>query len=199
MNKKIIRNYLIMIAGSLLIGCGVSLIVFAALGADALTTFEDGLTRLLHISLSVSTLIANLLFITLIFLLDRKRVSIDTLLCPLFISLGVKLFTAIFPNVSAMPLRVIYMLAGLVIISLGVGVGAQSPTGSSPYDGFVLAASIKSGKDYRLVRWTIDIITLLAGILLKGSWGIGTIMSIAFIGIIAKFFIEHLKKLKIFR
>lgn len=199
MNKKIIRNYLIMIAGSLLIGCGVSLIVFAALGADALTTFEDGLTRLLHISLSVSTLIANLLFITMIFLLDRKRVSIDTLLCPLFISLGVKLFTAIFPNVSAMPLRVIYMLAGLVIISLGVGVGAQSPTGSSPYDGFVLAASIKSGRDYRLVRWTVDIITLLAGILLKGSWGIGTIMSIAFIGIIAKFFIEKLKKLKIFR
>jgi len=193
--NKTFRSYLIMIISALIIGCGVGFVVYAALGADSMTTFENGLSVSLNIKLSLSALLANLLFLCLLFFADRKRVSIDTLLCPLFISAGVQLFLMVIPAVTAMALRVLYMAVGITVVGVGIGIGAQSETGSNPYDGFILALSEKVGKPYRIMRPICDSILLIAGILMKGSWGIGTIIAILFQGTIAQFFIGLFRKL----
>ncbi|MCR5066529.1 MAG: hypothetical protein K6A14_00525 [Erysipelotrichaceae bacterium] len=189
-----VRRYLIMTVGSLLIGVGVAAVIAGDLGSDSMTTLEQGISRALKIDMSLAPLIANGLFILALLAVDRSRVSIDTIICPFQITLGIKLANLIISPAEGMFMRIVCLVAGYLIIALGIGVGAQSKTGSNPYDGFVLALAEKLGWDYRIVRWALDIAVLLIGVLLGGSFGIGTFYAIALTGVLANFFINLLKK-----
>ncbi len=192
--NKLVRKYLIMFIGSIIIGIGASFIVGGNVGGDAMTTFEQGLTKTLSITLPIAMIIANGIFVVLLLIFSRENVSIDTILSPLFISLGSNIAIKFVPSVSGMVLRIIYLLIGIVICALGIGVGAQTETGSNPYDGFVLALSKKINQSYSIVRPVFDVCILLVGILLKGSFGIGTFIAIFCMGPIANIFIKALSK-----
>lgn len=193
--SRSVRTFLIMALGSLLIGTGIAFVVGGDLGADSMTTLEQGISRSLNLDMSLAPLVANALFIVALLAVDRRKVSVDTLLTPFVISLGIKAASLIVHPVSSLPLRVLYLIIGYLIIGLGIGVGAQSETGSNPYDGFVLALSEKMGRDYRVMRWILDILVLLIGILMKGSFGVGTIYAIAVTGVLGNFFIKRLKSI----
>jgi uncharacterized membrane protein YczE len=183
-----------MALGSLLIGTGVALVVSGNLGGDSMTTLEQGISRSFSIEMALTPLIANALFTVALLLTDRRRVSLDTLICPFLITLGLKLASLIIHPGESLLGRIVQMVVGYLFVALGIGVGAQSETGSNPYDGFVLALSEKLGKDYRIIRWAVDISVLVVGIILKGSFGIGTFYAIATTGIVADFFIGLLAK-----
>ncbi len=192
--RSLVRRYLIMALGSLLIGTGVALVVSGNLGGDSMTTLEQGISRSFSIEMALTPLIANALFTVALLLTDRRRVSLDTLICPFLITLGLKLASLIIHPGESLLGRIVQMVVGYLFVALGIGVGAQSETGSNPYDGFVLALSEKLGKDYRIIRWAVDISVLVVGIILKGSFGIGTFYAIATTGIVADFFIGLLAK-----
>ncbi len=184
-----------MALGSLLIGTGVALVVSGNLGGDSMTTLEQGISRSFDIEMSLTPLIANALFTVALLLTDRKRVSLDTLICPFLITLGLKLASLFIHPATSLVMRIVQMVVGYLFVALGIGVGAQSETGSNPYDGFVLALAERLNMDYRVVRWIVDIAVLLIGVLLGGSFGIGTFYAIAFTGVTAGFFINLLKNI----
>ena len=194
MNKKV-KSYLIMIIGGMVIGAGVALVVYGNLGGDAMTTFQQGLSITLGIELPIAQIIANALFVIILFLLAREKVNIDTVLCPLFITIGCKLAIMVLPEVNNIVLRYVYMVIGIIVVSAGIGIGAQTQSGSNPYDGTVLAVSEKINKPFSLVRPVMDAGLLLIGILLKGSWGVGTIAAMFATGYIAQIFIKLFKKI----
>ena len=146
--KKLVRDYLIMIIGAIVIGIGVSFIVSGNVGGDAMTTFEQGLTKTFHISLPVAMIIANGIFVALLLAFAKENISIDTVLSPLFISAGSKIGLLFMPSLDDMVIRYVFFLIGLCIAGVGIAIGAQSETGSNPYDGFVLALSKKINKSY---------------------------------------------------
>ena len=180
--KKLVRDYLIMIIGAIVIGIGVAFIVSANVGGDAMTTFEQGLTQTFHISLPIAMIIANGIFV-------------DTVLSPLFISAGSKIGLLFMPNLDDMIIRYVFFFIGLCIAGVGIAIGAQSETGSNPYDGFVLALSKKINKSYSIVRPVLDAGLLVIGILLKGTFGVGTFIAIFCMGPVANFFIKMFAKI----
>lgn len=194
MKKKLFKNYLIMIIGGMIVGIGVAFVVYGNLGGDAMTTFEHGINRSLNISLPIAQIIANAIFLVLLFFMDKKRVDIDTILCPLFITLGCQIATMIVPAVSNIILRFVYMIVGIIVVGIGIGIGAQTESGSNPYDGFVMALSDKTNKSYSLLRPVCDAFLLVIGIILKGAWGIGTIIATFSQGYVASVFIKLFKE-----
>ena len=178
--NKVIKNYLLVASGAIIIGVGVAFVVYGNLGGDAMTTLEQGMHNTFKISLPLAQIIANLFFAFLLFLLEKDRVNIDTIWCPLFISIGCKLSTLVLPSIEKLSFRVLYMLIGIVVIGIGIGIGAQTKSGSNPYDGFVLTLSEKINKKYSLIRPVTDATLLIAGILLHGAWGVGTLMAVFF-------------------
>ena len=72
MSKDVIKNYLIMIIGAMIIGIGVCFVVYGDLGGDAMTTFQQGLSVTLNIGLPTAQIIANGLFVVILFFLDKK-------------------------------------------------------------------------------------------------------------------------------
>lgn len=195
MKNKTLRNYLLMLASAMIIGVGVSFVVYGNTGADAMTTFEQGLSITLGISLPFAQIIANGFFVVLLFIINRKRVNIDTILCPLFISLGCKLTLLVLPSVDAVVLRYIYLIIGVLIIGCGIGLGSTTPSGSNPYDGTVLELSERFKIKFSILRPIMDCSLLIIGILLKGSWGIGTIYAICTTGYFSNIFIKLFKKM----
>ena len=193
--KKLVRDYLIMIIGAIVIGIGVAFIVSANVGGDAMTTFEQGLTQTFHISLPIAMIIANGIFVVLLLVFAKENISIDTVLSPLFISVGSKIGLLFVPTIEGMVIRYVFFLIGLCIAGVGIAIGAQSETGSNPYDGFVLALSKKINKSYSIVRPVLDAGLLVIGILLKGTFGVGTFIAIFCMGPVANFFIKMFAKI----
>lgn len=193
--KKLVRDYLIMIIGAIVIGIGVAFIVSANVGGDAMTTFEQGLTQTFHISLPIAMIIANGIFVVLLLVFAKENISIDTVLSPLFISAGSKIGLLFMPNLDDMVIRFVFFFIGLCIAGVGIAIGAQSETGSNPYDGFVLALSKKINKSYSIVRPVLDAGLLVIGILLKGTFGVGTFIAIFCMGPVANFFIKMFAKI----
>ena len=193
--KKLVRDYLIMIIGAIVIGIGVAFIVSANVGGDAMTTFEQGLTQTFHISLPIAMIIANGIFVVLLLVFAKENISIDTVLSPLFISAGSKVGLLFMPSLDDMIIRYVFFFIGLCIAGVGIAIGAKSETGSNPYDGFVLALSKKINKSYSIVRPVLDAGLLVIGILLKGTFGVGTFIAIFCMGPVANFFIKMFAKI----
>ena len=192
--KKLVRDYLIMIIGAIVIGIGVAFIVSGNVGGDAMTTFEQGLTKTFHISLPIAMIIANGIFVVLLLVFAKENISIDTVLSPLFISVGSKIGLLFVPTIEGMVIRYVFFLIGLFIAGIGIAIGAQSATGSNPYDGFVLALSKKTNKSFSVVRPVMDAGLLIIGVLLKGTFGVGTFIAIFCMGPVADFFIKIFAK-----
>ena len=192
--KKLVRDYLIMIIGAIVIGIGVAFIVSGNVGGDAMTTFEQGLTLTFHISLPIAMIIANGIFVVLLLAFAKENISIDTVLSPLFISVGSKIGLLFVPTIEGMVIRYVFFLIGLFIAGIGIAIGAQSATGSNPYDGFVLALSKKTNKSFSVVRPVMDAGLLIIGVLLKGTFGVGTFIAIFCMGPVADFFIKIFAK-----
>ena len=193
--KKLVRDYLIMIIGAIVIGIGVAFIVSANVGGDAMTTFEQGLTQTFHISLPIAMIIANGIFVVLLLVFAKENISIDTVLSPLFISVGYKIGLLFVPTIEGMVIRYVFFLIGLFIAGIGIAIGAQSATGSNPYDGFVLALSKKTNKSFSVVRPVMDAGLLIIGVLLQGTFGVGTFIAIFCMGPVADFFIKIFAKI----
>ena len=192
--KKLVRDYLIMIIGAIVIGIGVAFIVSGNVGGDAMTTFEQGLTLTFHISLPIAMIIANGIFVVLLLVFAKENISIDTVLSPLFISVGSKIGLLFVPTIEGMVIRYVFFLIGLFIAGIGIAIGAQSATGSNPYDGFVLALSKKTNKSFSVVRPVMDAGLLIIGVLLKGTFCVGTFIAIFCMGPVADFFIKIFAK-----
>ena len=193
--KKLVRDYLIMIIGAIVIGIGVAFIVSANVGGDAMTTFEQGLTQTFHISLPIAMIIANGIFVVLLLVFAKENISIDTVLSPLFISVGSKIGLLFVPTIEGMVIRYVFFLIGLFIAGIGIAIWAQSATGSNPYDGFVLALSKKKNKSFSVVRPVMDAGLLIIGVLLQGTFGVGTFIAIFCMGPVADFFIKIFAKI----
>ena len=193
--KKLVRDYLIMIIGAIVIGIGVAFIVSANVGGDDMTTFEQGLTQTFHISLPIAMIIANGIFVVLLLVFAKENISIDTVLSPLFISVGSKIGLLFVPTIEGMVIRYVFFLIGLFIAGIGIAIGAQSATGSNPYDGFVLALSKKTNKSFSVVRPVMDAGLLIIGVLLQGTFGVGTFIAIFCMGPVADFFIKIFAKI----
>ena len=193
--KKLVRDYLIMIIGAIVIGIGVAFIVSANVGGDAMTTFEQGLTQTFHISLPIAMIIANGIFVVLLLVFAKENISIDTVLSPLFISVGSKIGLLFVPTIEGMVIRYVFFLIGLFIAGIGIAIGAQSATGSNPYDGFVLALSKKTNKSFSVFSTVMDAGLLIIVVLLQGTFGVGTFIDIFCMGPVADFFIKIFAKI----
>ena len=191
-----ILNAIFMVVGSLLIGFGVAFVVAGNIGGDALTTLQVGISRKFHISVPSASLVTNIFSLSLLFMFFRKRISIATLCSPFLITLGNYLMSFVTSTIrlDIMLIRMLCMLFGLVIIGIGIGIGAQSPSSSNPYDSLIIGLSEKFKISFSMTRIFVDAAVLITGLLLKGTWGIGTIIAILLQGVLGEFFIRIFRK-----
>ena len=184
---------------------GVTLFLLANLGSDPFNVLIQGLHRLtgtmgltglthgtVHIAVSV-------LIILVLLAVDRSYVRIGTFLCMILGGPIIDVFNLLLGNIvnasSSMPVRVLAVVLGCGILAFGMTIVIKSQAGTGPNDLVAVVLSDKKSWPFGPVRIGVDMLFALAGFLLGGVVGVGTLICMAVVGPVAQVFMPISEKL----
>ena len=207
MTKQTLRLWTVRVI-ELLIGLtiahlGVTLFLQADLGSDPFNVLIQGLFRFIpwpafmtHGNVHVGV---SFLIILALLVVDKSYVRIGTLLCMILGGPIIDLFTVVLAPVihsgSAMWLRLLSLVLGCVILAFGMTIVIKSQAGTGPNDLVAVVISDKAKKKFGTVRIIVDVSFALAGFLLGGTLGLGTIVCACLVGPTAQIFMPYSEKI----
>ncbi len=173
--------------GLILYGVSDSLLVLARLGLDPWDVFHQGLSR--HTGIPIGTW-SILVGVAVLFLWIplRQRPGIGTLLNAILIGAVMDVILGVFAPPEALWLRVVLLAAGVFLCGVATGAYIGAGLGPGPRDGVMMGLAAR-GYSLRKARTAIEVTVLVAGWLLGGSVGIGTLVYALGIGPLAHVFI----------
>ena len=104
----------------------------------------------------------------------KLRPGLGTLLNAVEIGLVENVAQTIISPTNSMPLRITYLVVGMILIACGSGLYIGAEFGSGPRDGLMLGLHARFGISVRLARTCVEITVMIIGIFLGGGIGIGT-------------------------
>ncbi len=177
------KRIIFLVTGSLVMGAGIALCLQSGYGMDPLAVFVQGISHFFEVPFGYANYAVYLSIASLAFLLERKQVTIITFLSPFVTSLAIELVL----KQTMMQGPLILLVLGLCGLSLGIALTITADFGKSCYDAFLYAMMNKMQRDYATMRWLFDLLFLLVGFLLKGTIGIGTLLSFLLVGKMVQF------------
>ncbi|MHB1568039.1 MAG: membrane protein YczE [Solirubrobacteraceae bacterium] len=177
-------------AGLLLYGVSASMLLLAGLGVDPWDVLHQGLSRRLGMGVGTWAVIAGLL-VMLLWIPLRQRPGYGTLNNVVIVGLVMDAVMASVSPPHAMALRVASLLAGVVLNGIATGLYIGAGLGPGPRDGLMTGLAAR-GYPLRVVRWSIEATVLVAGWLLGGTVGIGTLVYALGIGALVHVFVPRL-------
>ena len=198
-----IRRVVLLLIGLTIAHLGVTLFLLADLGSDPFNVLIQGLFRFLpwpgfmthgYVHMGVSFGI-----ILVLLAVDRSYVRIGTLLCMILGGPIIDGFTRLLGGVvnadSPMVLRLGVLVVGCVILAFGMTIVICSKAGTGPNDLVAVVLSDKTRWKFGPVRICVDVCFALAGFLLGGTVGLGTIICAFLVGPAAQMFMPVSEKI----
>jgi uncharacterized membrane protein YczE len=174
-------------AGLVLYGVSGSFILLSGLGNDPWDVFHQGLSRQTGIGTGWWVCIVGALVLVLWIPLKQKP-GLGTVSNVIIIGVAVVIMLAVFDQPSALSERIGLLVAGVVLNGVATGMYIGARFGPGPRDGLMTGLAAR-GHSIRVVRTGIEISVLVAGALLGGTIGIGTLVYAVSIGPLAHFFV----------
>ncbi|NSC25662.1 hypothetical protein FM076_32735 [Streptomyces albus subsp. chlorinus] len=158
----------------------MALLLKAGLGADPWTVFTQGIARKTGWSpgavLLVISVVVFILWIPL-----RQRPGVGTVANALLVGPLLDLALWALPTPHELPVRVLYLLAGVLGIALATGLYVGVGWGPGPRDGLMTGLA-RIGLPLAVGRTLVEVSVLAGGWLLGGTIGPGTVLFMATIG-----------------
>ena len=204
--KEWALRIIILMVGLTIAHLGVTLFLLSDLGSDPFNVLVQGVFRTLERLLRWPFLThgrthvgISLLIVLVLLFVDRVYIKIGTALCMLFGGPIIDGFTLLLGsslgNLDSIVLRVLMLVAGCVILAYGMTIVIRSDAGTGPNDLVALVISEKRGWKFSIVRVAVDACFTLAGFLLGGVAGLGTLICMFLVGPVAGFFLPINEKL----
>jgi uncharacterized membrane protein YczE len=174
-----------LVAGLALCGAGIVGFYEARIGLPPWDVLHQGVAKVTPLSFGLANVAVGLAVLLLAWSLGA-RVGPGTVANAVLVGL----FVAGFEHVgwvqalsdSALAPRIALMVAGLAAFSAGSAFYIGAAMGAGPRDSLMLVGSRRTGIRIALVRMAIEGAALLAGFLLGGAVGVGTLVFAALIG-----------------
>jgi uncharacterized membrane protein YczE len=182
-----VRRLVQLTAGLVLYGVSDALLVLAGLGLDPWDVLHQGLSR--HTGLAIGTwAIIVGAAVLLLWIPLRQLPGLGTAGNVVVIGLTVNATLAVVPMPHGYPLRIAMLVAGVLLNGVATGCYIGAGLGPGPRDGLMTGIAAR-GHSIRLVRTCIEVSVLIAGWLLGGTVGVGTLAYALCIGPLAHVFI----------
>ncbi|MDA2969793.1 MAG: hypothetical protein O3A48_00350 [Actinomycetota bacterium] len=196
MNKLIISRLPQLIFGLFLCGFGLAFTIEADLGLNSWDVFHDGFSQVINVKIGFAGVITG--FILLIGWIPLKQKPfIGTILNILIIGNVIDVVMIFLPSPKLLLIKVFYLVFGTIFFAVGVGVYVGAGLGPGPRDGIMVGIS-KLGPSIRVTRIAIDFTAFVVGVILGGSYGVGTIIMVLSVGPIVQFSLKKFDKGAIF-
>lgn len=196
--KEYGRNFLIMCMGNVLIGIGIALFSASRMGNDPNSAFVMSLTGYVPLTYSVLLIIINSLYFCVQFLWGKMYIGIGTVINWVFVGIIAEKTLSAFSYFCGSPeaflIRLLLMLFGVLILSLGASLYQTADLGISPYDSLSIMMSKHLSRPYFWCRMFTDAACFVIAFLCHGPLGLGTIICAFGLGPFIQFFDEHVSR-----
>ena len=183
MTKEYLRRFAVCISGLALYGLGNAFGVLAgSAGTNAWNTLNIGLSEIFGFSFGVANLIISVIVIA-VDLAGKGKIGFGTILniliIPIFSDLWIKVF-GLLPSPGNMAVAVLCTLFGQFVLSFATILYMSPALGCGPRDTLMVILGKKLPKiPIGVVKFAIEVIVLVIGVLLGAPFGIGTVLVMA--------------------
>lgn len=190
------KRLLVMVAGNIFLGMGISIFKFAGLGNDPYSGMVMALADMVSMQYANLLLMINLFIFILEVVFGRSFVGAGTLVNAFFLGYITTFFYSTWTYFFALPkslfLQIPIMLVGTAVTGFGVSMYQTANVGVSPYDSLSLILTKSLPKiSYFWNRIFTDAICALICFLAGGIVGLGTLVSALGLGPVINFFNVH--------
>ena len=180
---EILKHSLIAAAGLFCCGIGIYLTIQANIGVSPWDVFHQGIaSRTGMLYGNVSVLVA--LIVVVVDILLKEPIGIGMFLDAFIVGKAVDLCARIgfLPAQTSLPASILWLLIGQTITACGIRIYMGCGLGCGPRDTLLVAMCKHTGRKIGPVTIVLYAVVTLAGWLLGGQVGIGTILSVLYVG-----------------
>jgi uncharacterized membrane protein YczE len=167
--------------GLFIFGLGDSLLIQSQIGNAPWSVLAQGIANSLDITMGWSTFAISTL-VLLLWIPLKEKPGFGTLSNIAVIATAIQIGVTIFPTQSSYLVGILYCLLGIAMVGVGSALYITCGLGPGPRDGLMTAIHNRSGVRIGRVRLGIEGTVLIAGWLLGGTVGLGTLLFATLIG-----------------
>ncbi|KXH80628.1 YitT family protein [Sporosarcina sp. HYO08] len=205
--KVTTKQVIVYLLGLFFLSLGVSFSIEAGLGVSPVSSLAYAFTLTSGLSIGITTVIANVLFIICQAVL-RKRIDLKNFALQLIITFFFGFFmdatlfiVQLLPTPETMILRWIYLIISLFVVSFGLLNYFTAKLPLMPYDTLTFVVSERFKLEFSKAKISSDLINVLVAavtclifIQSFGSIGVGTIVAAYFIGKVLGWMMAHFQQ-----
>lgn len=181
MLRRMPRRLAQLFVGLALYGVSLGLVVRADLGLAPWDVLHQGVAD--RVGVSIGTVLIAVSFLVLLAWIPlRQRPGFGTVANAALVGVAVDLTLLVLGEPSAWWLRVVLLVSGVLLNALATALYIGASLGPGPRDGLMTGLVRRTGRSVRVVRTTIEVCVLVAGWLLGGTVGVGTVLYAVGIG-----------------
>ena len=177
----IARRLLQLYTGLVLYGVSTAMFVRANLGADPWNVFHLGVARIFSLNIGMVMIGVGAL-VLLLWIPLRQKPGLGTISNVIVLGLAADAALALMPPIESLVARSFLLFAAILVNAIATGMYIGAGFGSGPRDGLMTGINARTGWSVRSVRTAIELTVLLAGWLMGGTFGVGTVLYALAIG-----------------
>lgn len=187
---RLTRRWVQLVAGLVMAGLSIGLMVEAHLGLDPWNVMHEGLTHLLPLTFGMVTIVSGLV-VLLLWVPLHQPLGMGTVVNIVLVGLLVDVGLWVLPTPDSLLVRGLFLVVGVVMCAASGAIYLGSHLGPGPRDGLMTGLVNRTGRSVRLVRTSLELTVLLVGFLLGGTVGVGTVVFAVAIGPLVQFFLPR--------
>lgn len=190
LNSFQLKKYFFIFVAVNLIGVAVALMLESGLGCDPIGLLCDGISKFFSIQFGIASFYYNIGIIILALFLARRKLGMGTISYGLLAGFFIDFYRIIFINLGMTDMGIAVLILAFVVgeicMSLAFAVLIQLDLGMTALDAVLVKIKEKLNIPYSYVKVVTDILLVLTGTMLGGTFGIGTIISALVTGILVE-------------
>jgi uncharacterized membrane protein YczE len=182
------KTFFYLMLGNWLYGTGEAILIKADIGQSPGTVLAQGIQNITGDTIGWTSFYISI-GVMFLWIPLKNKVGIGTVLNIIFVSVAIDVMMPLFPSPDSYAVSVVMVIIGILVIGLGSAFYIPSNLGPGPRDGLMTGLHYRTGIPIGRVRFVIEAAFLLAGWLLGGSVGLGTVLVTVLVGeVVAIFF-----------
>lgn len=168
------RRFALLFGGLFLFGVGIAVMAQSRMGLGPWEAFHQGISRQTGLELGTVSILVGIPVLLAWIPLGQKP-GIGTVLNILCIGVVTNAALTVLPLPESLSMRLLWMVAGILIIGAGSGMYLSAELGAGPRDGLMMGIYRRTGLSVGVVRTLLEVSVLVLGGLLGGTIGLGTV------------------------
>ena len=173
--KPKFTTLIFLISGLWIFGTGEAILIDAGIGVSPWTVLAQGISKQADFTVGMATFVVSVLVLFLWIPL-REIPGIGTILIAILIAMSIDVMRPFIPDQTDFHPQVIQASLGILLVGVGSALYLTANLGPGPRDGWMTGVQRKTNWPIGRVRVGIEIIVLSIGIVLGGTFGLGTVM-----------------------